>query len=829
MKCPKCDAENPDTKSFCGDCGTQFKDTEAQPLPTQTVETPREELTTGSTFAGRYQIIEELGKGGMGKVYKVLDKETNERIALKLIKPEIALDKNTIERFRNELTTARKISHRNVCRMFDLNRDQDNYYITMEYISGGDLKKFIRRSKRLDIGTAISIAKQVCGGLSEAHGLGIVHRDLKPNNIMIDDLGNAKIMDFGIARTVKSKGMTGSGVMIGTPEYMSPEQVDGKDVDNRTDIYAMGVILYEMLTGQLPFEGDTPFTIGVKQKSELPENPKTINPNLSDDLSRVILKCLEKERDSRYQSTEELCAELDRIEKGLPTTERVVPNRTLTSKELTVSFNVKRVLVPTFIVLALVIIALFVWRFILPPSPSMNSVAVLPFDDLSPAKNKEHLATGIPLTLINALSRIDGLHVPGSTSSFSFKGEQDIQKIGQKLGVDTLLEGSIQASGSNLRIMVRLINIENGYQIWADEYQETLNDIFAIQDSIAQSVVRALKGKLEPDDERKLVRTSTDSSEAYNFYLQGLFYMRMFTETSYYRAIEFFRKAIAIDPAFAQAYVGLAQTFMGITYLAVRPPSDLHVEAENAVEKALQLDDSLAEAHSVLGGIFAWYKWDWERGEQEFRLALKLNPGSGSVRLAYAYFLANMGRYKEAYAQTEKALGIDPLSLKIKLRFAENMAGLGRYNEALDYLFDILEANPKANMILWAIAVIYIQIEEFEKGIQALHEQIELMEGENISDEIAMLAYANARWGKREEAEEYLKQLISYSKQHYVSPTIFAEVYGALGNLDEAFKWLEQAYDQKDSRLAGSLYFWYDPIRSDPRFKEMLKKIGLDK
>ncbi len=286
-ECPKCQTENTSDSQYCKKCATPLPGIE-EAIHTKTLETPIEELTTGSTFAGRYQIIEELGKGGMGWVYKVLDKETKERIALKLIKPEIATDKKTIERFRNELTTARKIVQKNVCRMYDLNREKGNYYITMEFVSGGDLKRFIRRSEQLSVGKAISIAKQICDGLEEAHGLGIVHRDLKPQNIMIDDNGNARIMDFGIARTVKDKGITGSGVMIGTPEYMSPEQVEAKEVDQRSDIYSLGVILYEMVTGRMPFEGETPLSIAMKHKTEEPKDPRELNTQLSEDLSRVI-------------------------------------------------------------------------------------------------------------------------------------------------------------------------------------------------------------------------------------------------------------------------------------------------------------------------------------------------------------------------------------------------------------------------------------------------------------------------------------------------------------------------------------------------------------
>ncbi|MGB2905747.1 MAG: protein kinase, partial [Candidatus Aminicenantaceae bacterium] len=337
MKCPKCDADNTRDSQFCKKCATSLTGVDESQHPiTKTIETIREELTTGSTFAGRYQIIEELGKGGMGTVYKVLDKETNERIAVKLIKPEIASDKNSIERFRNEMTTARKISHRNVCRMYDLNKEADTYYLTMEYVSGGDLRAFIRRAAPLSTARAVSLAKQISEGLAEAHKTGIVHRDLKPANIMIDDNGNVRIMDFGIARALKGKGITGAGVMIGTPEYMSPEQVDGKEVDLRSDIYSLGIILYEMTTGKTPFEGESPFTIGIKHKSETPKDPRELNTQIPEGLGHVILKCLEKEKDTRFQSAGELLSELTAIEEGIPTTERAAPSiKTTTSKEVT--------------------------------------------------------------------------------------------------------------------------------------------------------------------------------------------------------------------------------------------------------------------------------------------------------------------------------------------------------------------------------------------------------------------------------------------------------------------------------------------------------------
>ncbi|NOR13241.1 MAG: protein kinase, partial [Candidatus Aminicenantes bacterium] len=386
-QCPKCNSENTDTARFCSDCGIQLISQKDIPAQTRTIETPVQELTRGTTFANRYEIIEELGTGGMGKVYRVEDMKAKEEIALKLIKPEIVADIKTIDRFRNELTTARKIRHKNICGMYHLGEDKGSYYITMEYVPGEDLKSFLRRSKKLTVETTVSIGIQICDGLSEAHRMGVIHRDLKPSNIMIDREGNARIMDFGIARSLKGKGITGPGVMIGTPEYMSPEQVEGKEIDQRTDIYSFGVIIYEMVTGRVPFEGDTALTIAVRQKTEEPKDPREFNTQLSEDLSRVILKCLEKDKGKRYQSIDQILDELSEIERSITTTERILPKK---EPEITKTGDIE-------------------WK---------DSIAVLPFVDLSAQKDQEYFCDGMAEELINALSKIEKLHVASRTSSF---------------------------------------------------------------------------------------------------------------------------------------------------------------------------------------------------------------------------------------------------------------------------------------------------------------------------------------------------------------------------------------------------------------------------
>ncbi|MDH5386209.1 MAG: protein kinase, partial [Candidatus Aminicenantes bacterium] len=582
ITCPKCKTNNPNTVKFCGECGSQLLSPEDIAV-TETMEAPKEELNTGSTFAGRYQIIEELGKGGMGKVYKANDIDIKEKVAIKLIKPEISSDKKTIERFQNELKFARKIRHKNVCQMYDLNREEGTYYITMEYVEGENLKNMIRMSGQLGIGTAISVAKQVCEGLAEAHKLGVVHRDLKPSNIMIDREGTVRIMDFGIARSLKEKGITGAGVMIGTPEYMSPEQCEAKEVDTRTDIYSLGVILYEMATGQLPFSGDTPLSIAMKHKGETPKNPMQLNAQIPDSVSQIILTCMAKDKNKRYQSAEELLKELNKIKEIKP--------EAIKSEE---------------------------WK---------NSIAVLPFQNISADPEQDYFCDGLAEELINALTQIKVLRVVARTSAFSFKGKDiDIREIGRKLNVEVVLEGSVRKAGNRLRVTAQLINVADGYHLWSERYDRDMEDIFAIQDEISLAIVEKLKVKLLGKEKAAIVKRYTEDQDAYNLFLKGRHYFQMMTEEGYEKAIGCFEQAIQMDPNFALAYTGLGWIYQSRSYWESLPPHEAYPRARTYIKKALEIDHSLAEAHGLSGVISTLYDWNWVAAEQDFKNALKLNP-----------------------------------------------------------------------------------------------------------------------------------------------------------------------------------------------------------
>jgi tetratricopeptide (TPR) repeat protein/tRNA A-37 threonylcarbamoyl transferase component Bud32 len=718
MKCPKCQHENPDDTIYCGKCAEQLlspKDIQV----TETIETPKEELTRGATFAGRYEIIEELGKGGMGKVYRVEDKELKQEVALKLIRPEIATEKNTIDRFRNELKTARNIRHKNVCGMFDLGEAKGSYFITMEYIRGEDLKNLIRKMGQLSAGQAMTITKQVCDGLDEAHRLGVVHRDLKPQNIMIDTTGSARIMDFGIARSLEGKGITGAGVMIGTPEYMSPEQVEGKEVDPRSDIYSLGVILFEMVTGRVPFEGDTPFTVGVKHKSETPQNPKDINAQIPDDLNAVILKCLEKEKEKRYQSVGEVRSELENIQKGMPTTERVVPERKpLTSKEITVQFSLKKAFIPVLIILAIALIAVVIWQ-VLPQKEAVSTVAsdkpslaIVYFENNTGDESLDHWRKALCELLIADLTQSKHIRIMSSDRLLDVLSELDqieakslsstaLKQVAARGGSSHILRGNFTKAGEQFRIDAILQEASTMETVGSERIEGTGEESFLkMVDELTLKVkthFQLSEEEIAEDIDEDVAQITTSSPEAMKHYIEG----RKYHLTNVYeKSIGEMEKAVAIDPGFAMAYRSMAMAYSNIGFIP---------RANEMMKKALDLADRLPakERFFIQADFLSQSEKTLNESIEAYKNLLKLYPDDSSARHNLAVRYQNIDKFHEAFEQYEINRKNEDLSLIGYGNLASAYRDVGSYDKAREIIEEALQLYPDSPVPYQELALHY--------------------------------------------------------------------------------------------------------------------------
>ena len=765
MRCPRCQSENPAETRFCGGCGAPLPAAPgASPDATLSmIAPPRRDLAPGETFAGRYQVIEDLGKGGMGRVYKVYDTEVKEKLALKLLHPEIASDERTIERFRGELRLARTISHRNVCRMHDLGRDGATYYITMEYVPGEDLKSLIHRIGALPVGKAVSLAREICAGLAEAHRAGVVHRDLKPQNVMIDRDGGARIMDFGIARSVKGKGLTGAGALIGTPEYMSPEQVDGREAGPRSDLYSLGIVLFEMLTGRLPFEGESVLSVAVKQKSEAPPDPRSFNPQVPEDLARLVLRCLEKTPEKRPAGAADLSDALAGIESALPTTVAPLPLRKpSTSRSITVRLPSKKVWVPAALGLA-ALAALGLWLFLPGGAPAKRTIAVLGFKNQTGDTAFDYLQEAIPNLLITSLEQSgrfrvttwqelkDLLRQAGRDASATLDEEAGFE-VCRRSGIETLAVGFYTKAGDTFVTDVKVFEAATKRALRTTQARgDGPASILKTQiDDLSRAIRRgrgleALRIEKAPP---KIIDVTTSSLEAYRAYLRGRDEIDRFFGPEAKRSFE---KAVSLDPGFAMAYRYLAKAHIELgdkkaqeealeqaLRLASRASEKerLEIEAAHAgvvkrdgAQRRRLLEELVAkypgekDAYLELGRSYGGVK-QYPRALAALEKALALDPEYGMALNEAAYVCLEMGEPAKAIPFLERYAAANPGDPNPQDSIGEMLMRTGRLDDAVAKYQEVLSAHPDFQLSRASLAYVYALQENYPEALRCLDELV---------------------------------------------------------------------------------------------------------
>lgn len=847
MTCPQCHTENTSDSQFCKKCAAHLPSSgagDAQVSFTRTMETPREELNTGTTLAGRYLIIEELGKGGMGRVYRAKDTRLDEEVAIKFIRPEIASDKKILERFSNELKLARKVSHKNVGRMYEFMEYEGTAFITMEYVRGENLNELARKIGKFNVGHAISIARQMCQGLAEAHRLNIVHRDLKPTNIMVDADGNLRIMDFGLARVEKSSKITSQDKVIGTPAYMAPEQMEGKEIDQRTDIYSLGVIIYELLTGRLPFDAETPVGIALKQKLEDPDDPRALNPHIPADLSRLILKCLEKTKTSRYQDVREIITDLERIEQGLPTSEKELPKRKSSpSKEITVTFNRRKVVILSLALIAIAVGTVIVLRsfrkvsVILPPKIE-NSVAIIGFENQTGSSSYDYLQKAIPNLMITNLENSGGnLYVATWERMFDLlrqMGKEDADLTNRELGfevcrregIERIVFGSFIKAGDVFATDVKVLDVETRKLIESSSSQgEGIDSILRTQiDELSQDISRSLitsGGKADPA-EMRIEDVTTSSLEAYNYYLKG----REAIDKLYWKEASInLKRALEIDPDFAEAYLYLSRVYHYLFDFPARNRS--YQQAMSLAKKVSEKERFYIEA------LHAWrVEGDVEKSLRIYQELIAKYPREKRAYYQLALLYRSVGQLDTALAQLQKTLELDPFNGPALNLIAYIYLDLHESEKALEYFQKYADAFPNDANPRDSLGEVYFQMGDLNKALAEYEKALEIKS--DFGSEWS-IAYVHAFKEEYFEAVRWYRQYIdkATSPGRKVGGYYFIGLlHDFMGNSDSALNGFEQGrllagtvgnYDQE--MLASYLSAWVYFFQAD--YERSLELVNL--
>jgi eukaryotic-like serine/threonine-protein kinase len=758
---------------------------------------------------GTYHIVERLGAGGMGIVYRALDVRLNRVVAIKVLSPGGHSDGERRLRFLQEARAASALNHPNIVVIHDINEINGTHFIVMEYVNGDPLDRLIGKNP-IPVPSVLRYAHQAADALAKAHSVGIVHRDLKPANIFVTSEGRVKILDFGLAKVVDSSqagsndptvtelrppGLhTQADRVLGTPAYMSPEQVEGRPADPRSDIFSFGATLYEMLSGRHAFTGSSSVAIMAQVLNHHPQPLDSIILGLPTSLTSLVERCLCKSPAGRFQTMHEVKEVLSAIMGELSRT-GVTSLHTMTS-------------------------GMFGEISVLP----VPSIAVVPFANLNRDPDNDYFANGLAEEITYRLAQIPGLRVTARTSAAALRKEEDMLGTAERLGIEFLLDGSVRRQGSRMRVSVQLVKTADGIQIWAERYDRDVTDIFAVQDEIAAGITELLKVHLGRSPALPQARNRPDSVSTYQLYLKGRHYWNRRNWDSLRKGIESFQAAIALDPLYTLAYVGLADSYNLLGYYAERRPREAYPKARAAAQQALRLDDTLAEAHASLGYSTLFFDWNWDAAEHEFHRAIELDPSYSSAHQWRAWYLFAMNRLDEAVVELKKAQELDPLSAIINDHLSLSLVLTGRVAEAIDLIQQILEMDPNFALSYRRLGLACCNIGRIDEAITHMLRAVELSGG---SFGIGPLGFLYGRAGRKKEALEIAAQLQRTSEERYVSPLELALAYGGIPMVDDTFRELERACEDRTSDLVLYHHYpWPAEIRSDPRYGDISRQIG---
>jgi TolB-like protein len=801
---------------------------------------------------GHYLIEKRLGSGGMGDVYLARDLRLGRSVALKLLDPGLTGDTATRTRFLREARLASALDHANICTIHEVGEAADRLFIAMQYVEGKTLRRVID-GRPLSLDSLLSIGLQVADALAAAHSMGIVHRDIKPANIIITSRGQAKVLDFGLAKLLEPAAgdtqtqLTMTDAVMGTPACMSPEQARGEWVDHRSDVFSFGVVLYEMATGRTPFSGRSKADVISALLSQAPTPASELNKETPPNLAAVIDRALAKEPNERYQTMNEVIADLRQVVNEVGGLDRLFSSSDIPHGAVplvrprqqgfagALAKRIQgRVAAILFAVIAVLLagLALAFYYASRPSQPQpaapIKSIAVLPFRPLLAESRDEALELGMADTLINKLSNIRQVTVRPLSAVRKYTSlEQDAAAAGREQRVDAVLDGNIQRSGTKIRVTVRLVRVADGREIWTEQFDEQFTDIFSVQDSVSSKVSGVLAVALTGEEKELLTKRQTTDVEAYQLYLMGRYHLNRLTDEGLRKGLDYFQRAIDKDPKYALAYAGLADAYISLGDFDALPPKETFPQAKQAAAQALKLDENLAEAHVSLATARFLYDWDWTGPEDEYRRAIAINPSYSDAHQMYSYYLSGRGRFDEALREMQRAQELDPLSLAKITAVGEVLYMARRNDEAILAFQKTLEMDPNFGFAHWALGRAYAEKGMYEQAIASFQKAIPL--SGDSPDEPAELGRAYARSGRKTEARKIADDLKEQSKRRYIAPCVVASLYAALGEKDQAFVWLDKAYEAHDFILVLlKVEPMFDNLRSDPRFTVLLKRVGLE-